>query len=188
MVVVEISRLKTFYAGLFLSMAIIMLFPIVLLPVCRPSHDPLLGCTGSLAALLGVAVATILGHEAIHFAAASLLGVRGARLRFHPRYAALMLDYEYMTPKQYLLVAFAPQVLTPILFYLAYLYGGFLGLALCVAAGANLAGGAPDIVNGAYFYLAHGDARKFLLLYGSDGSIEGGVVEYDDKLVVYVMR
>ncbi len=137
--------------------------------------------------LLAAALATALAHEAIHLAAARLLGVPGARLRFAPRITALIVDYDEMTPSQYFTVALAPQLLTPLLLAAASHLEGLPGLVLCVAGVVNLAGGAPDIVNALYFRLVHGDAQRFRPLYRWDGQIDGGIVEYKDKLIVYVI-
>ena len=126
-------------------------------------------------------------HELLHLAAAKLLRVPGARLRFIPRLTALLLDYDYITPNQYFIVALAPQLMTPLLLWAASTTGGLASLALCIAAVVNLAGGAPDIVNALYFRLVHGDAIRFRLLYRWDGQVDGGVVEYRDRIIVYVI-
>ncbi|BEP17240.1 hypothetical protein PYJP_05920 [Pyrofollis japonicus] len=185
---VELAKFKPFYIGLLLSIAILIASPLLFATRCSyapcRSSSAVLGLLGAIgAALLLVAI-----HESAHYTAARLLHVPGARLVFNRRLGAVMLDYNYMTPKQYVVVALAPQLLTPILLWAAILTSGFAALALCIMGAANLAGGAPDIVNALYFGLVHGSAERFHLLYRWDGSVEGGVVEYRDKLVVYVMR
>ena len=187
---VVVARFRPFYAGLFLSMGLLVATPFIVAAWCAPRLGLAgWGCSPRVPlALLSSTLAVVVAHELVHYAAARLLGVPGARLRFEPRIAAIMLDYDYMTPNQYLVVATAPQLLTPLLVAAGLHLGGLVGLSLCVAAAANLAGGAPDVVNALYFRLVHGSASRFRLLYRWDGRVDGGVVEYDDEtIVVYVI-
>lgn len=182
---VELARFKPFYLGLFLSMLLLALLPLVAATMCRPEKP--LPCPLGLLASLAAALTAAMLHEALHYLAARILHVQGLRLRLHRGLAALMVEYDWMTPRQYLVVALAPQLLTLLLAAAIAATSGALRLLLCVAAAANLAGGAPDIVNALYFYMVHGSALRFTLLYGEDGSVAGGVVEYrDGRLVVYV--
>lgn len=181
---VVVARFKPFYIGLFLAMFIVVSTPVFMAPMCGVGgvHG---GCSPlRFAGVIAAAVGVTLLHEAVHVLVARLLGVKGLRVRLEPRLGAVMVDYDYVTPRQYLLVALAPQVLTPLLVYAARLLQGYPGMLACIAGLVNLAGGAPDVVNGLYFYLVHGDAERFRLLYGPRG-VEGGVVEYRDRLVVY---
>jgi len=187
---VEVARLNVFYVGLGLAVLYIVGLPLIArlcpCPPClgvRP-HPAL------AAALLAVATpATILAHEYTHYLAARILGVRGARVRGSARMLALMLDYDYMTPGEYVTVTLAPQILTLTLLALEGLAcGGPAALALCIGALVNLGGGIPDIANSIYFGLAHHRAKGFRLLYDEDGRVAGGVVEYRDKIVVYLLR
>lgn len=185
---VEIARFKPLYAGLFLAVLILVSMPLVFPRYCESIYilNTVAACPLSLLVYIASALILVAVHEATHYAAAVALRVRGARLLFNKKLVAVMLDYDYMTPGQYLLVTLAPQILTPILLYLATLHSIVGGIA-CVMAAANLAGGAPDVVNALYFWLVHGDAERFYLLYRWDGMVEGGVVEYEDKIIVYVM-
>ena len=187
---VRVARFRPFYAGLFASMGLLVATPFIVAAWCWPRLGVGgWGCSPAVpAALLSATLAVIVAHELVHYLVARLLGVPGARLRVEPRIAAIMLDYDYMTPNQYLVVALAPQLLTPLLVALGLWLGGLPGLSLCVAAAANLAGGAPDVVNALYFRLVHGSASRFMLLYRWDGRVDGGVVEYPDgSIVVYVI-
>ena len=185
---VVVERFQPFYIGLFLAIALIILFPILLTPLCGPIAIPHGECAPALAASLAAAIATIIAHEATHYTVARLLHVPGAKMRAEWKMLALMLDYNYMTPKQYLVVTLAPQALTILLLAIAPLLQGTPRLAACIAAGANLAGGAPDIVNSLYFTMVHGKAQKFHLLYNEKGAVEGGIVEYRDKLILYLFH
>ena len=185
---VEIARFKPLYLGLFLAIAVLVTTPIFFTKYCESllALRARTGCTLSLIVFVASALLLVVVHEAVHYVVALLLRVKGARLVVNKRLAAIMLDYHYMTPLQYVLVTLAPQLLTPPLLYLG-LHPSALGGVACIMAAANLAGGAPDLVNALYFWLVHGDAERFYLLYRWDGVVEGGVVEYRDRLVVYVM-
>ncbi len=185
---VEIARFRPFYAGLFLAILMLAFMPLVFARYCESLYL-LNEATGHLAGLIvyiASALFLVVIHEATHYATAMALRVPGARLLFNKKLVALMLDYDYMSPSQYLLVTLVPQALTPLLLYLA-IERSVLGGIACVMAAANLAGGAPDVVNALYFWLVHGDAERFYLLYRWDGAVEGGVVEYRDKIIVYIM-
>ena len=184
---VVVERFKPFYLGLFVSMLLLVTLPVLIAGYCAPGPGEGLPCPLGLAASLGAAAAAALVHEALHYAAARLLGVRGLRLRLSWRLAAIVVDYDYMTPRQYLVVALAPQLLTPLLLAYALAAGGVAGLLACIAAAANLAGGAPDIVNGLYFYMVHRRAEELRPLYDERGSVAGGVVVYPGRLVVYAL-
>ncbi len=183
---VEVARFKPFYVGLFLSMALLVVLPVLVAGRCAYQGEPL-PCPLGLAVSIAAAVATALAHEGLHYLAARAVGVRGLRLVLHRGLAALMIIYDYMTPRQYLVVALAPQLLSAVLALAAAYTGGLARLLLCIGLAANLAGGAPDVVNALYFYMVHRGASRFTLLYGEDGRVAGGVVEYPDgRLVVYV--
>ncbi len=185
---VEVARFRPFYVGLFLAMALLVAAPLVAAPFCAIARGGVgvgcpLGPLLAFSAALGVAFL----HEFIHYAAARLLGVRGLKLRLLGRFGALTMDYDWMTPRQYLVVALAPQLLTLVLGFVAARAVGAAGLVACVGFLANLVGGAPDIVNALYFYMAHGDADEFRLLYDENGGVAGGVVVYRGRrLVVYL--
>lgn len=185
---VEIARFKPLYAGLFLAILVLVSMPLVFANHCESLYllNKIAGCPASLLVYIASALLLVAVHEVTRYVVAIALRVPGARLLFNKKLVALMLDYDYMTPGQYLLVTLAPQILTPILLYLAVQHSVLGGVA-CVMAAANLAGGAPDVVNALYFWLVHGDAERFYLLYRWDGVVEGGVVEYRDKVVVYIM-
>lgn len=183
---VEVARFKPFYLGLFASMALLVALPVLVAGRCG-GPGAQLPCPLGLLASIATAVLVAAGHELLHYLAARVMGVRGLRLVAHRGLAAVMMLYDYMVPRQYLVVALAPQLLSVGLALLAYLASGPLRLLACIGLAANLAGGAPDVVNALYFYLVHGSAARFTLLYGEDGSVAGGVVEYPDgRLVVYV--
>ena len=185
---VEIARFKPLYAGLFLAILVLVSMPLVFANHCESlySLNKATGCPASLLVYIAAALLLVAVHEATHYVVAVALRVPGARLLFNKKLVALMLDYDYMTPSHYLLVTLAPQILTPLLLYLATQHTVLGGIA-CVMAAANLAGGAPDVVNALYFWLVHGDTERFYLLYRWDGVVEGGVVEYRDRIVVYIM-
>ena len=186
---IEVARFKPLYVGLFLAAAILVATPLVFAEYCGSLLviHRVAGCIYSLLIYIGAALLLVVVHEVVHYLAARILRVPGSRLVFNKKLAAVMLDYYYMTPGQYLVVAIAPPLLTPVLLYLGLASYSVLGGIACVMAAANLAGGAPDVVNALYFALVHGDAEKFYLLYRWDGVVEGGVVEYSDRIVVYVM-
>jgi len=187
---VEVARPNVFYVGLTLALMYIIGLPVAArLCPCPPCASA--GTSPSLAASLLAAstLGSILAHEYTHYLAAKLMGVAGAHVRGSLRMAALMLDYDYMSPGEYVAVTLAPQALTVAYLALAGLScGGPVTLALCVAGLTNLGGGIPDIANSIYFGIAHRGARGFRLLYDEDGRVAGGVVEYDDRIVIYPLR
>ncbi len=184
---VVVEKFKPFYLGLFVSMLLLVALPVAIAGRCAPGPGEALPCPLGLAASIASAVAAAAAHEAMHYLAARLLGVTGLRLRFSGRLAAIVVDYDYMTPGEYLVVALAPQLLTPLLLGYALAAGGAAGLLACIAAAANLAGGAPDIVNGLYFYMVHRRASELRPLYDEGGGVAGGVVVYPGRLVVYTL-
>lgn len=179
------QRPLIFYVGVAFAFVTVFLLA-VLLP--RPEPRPCCGCTGCSCVLVVIAgiVATVFVHEGLHVVAARAVGVRGLRVRLEPRMGSLLLDYDWMTPLQYVIVALAPQVLSVVLLILLVVARDY-SLLLWPSLVVNVAGGVPDMLNAIYFGLVHGDARRFWLLYDERGRVVGGVVEYPDKLVVYDM-
>ncbi len=180
-----LQRPVVFQVGVALAFVSVVLLA-VLLP--RPAPSPCCGCSGCgcVALVVAAILATVFLHEALHVVAARLVGVRGLRVRFEPRLVSLILDYEWMTPLQYVVVALAPQLLSIVLLIVLVAIPGY-SLVAWPSLVVNVAGGIPDMINAIYFGLVHGDARRFWLLYDEKGRVVGGVVEYVDKLVVYDM-
>jgi Zn-dependent protease len=183
---VEFPRVNPLMLGLAFTLLYLVGLPLAAgLCIC-PIHA---GCSSLLAATLAALAAVIVLHELFHYLAALALGVEGLRLKFNARLGAIMLDYTSMTPGQYVAVALAPQALTLLLILLSWAScGSIVATFACTAALVNLGGGIPDIVNAVYFGILHRRARSFHLLYDEQGRVVGGVVEYPDKLVVYLFH
>ncbi|ALL00999.1 hypothetical protein Pyrde_0951 [Pyrodictium delaneyi] len=189
---VIVRRAWSIYAGLVAALAT----PIIVMYLIAPLCGRTIGCSPggcvievNMIVLAASLASVVVLHELIHMVSARLIGVEGVRLRLVARMGAIMIDYSWMTPRQYLVVALTPQLLSIIaLAMIAYgMIRGTLGLALCIAFVFNVSGGMVDIVNAVYFSLTHWYAKRFLLLYSENGGVAGGVVEYDDKLVVYML-
>jgi hypothetical protein len=187
---VDIARFNVFYVGLAFASLYIVGLPVVAgLCPCPPCSGAGLSGLLTVSLLVAATLGAILVHEYTHYLAARLAGVEGARIRASLRMAALMLEYDYMSPREYVIVTLAPQILTAVYLALAGLTcGSPLTLAFCVAGLINLGGGIPDIVNSIYFGVVHHGAKSFRLLYDEDGRVAGGVVEYNDRIVVYPLR
>lgn len=188
---VILRRAWSVYAGLVAA----LVAPIVLARYAPILCGNLMHCSGvcvveiNIVTLVAVLVGIALLHELVHAASARLMGVRGVRIRTAFHIGAIMMDYLWMTPLQYLIVAVAPQVLSVIILAVVRsgLVTGSLGLILCLGLIFNISGSMVDIVSAVYFSLAHWRANRFMLLYDDRGRVVGCVVEHDDKLVVYTI-
>ncbi len=83
-------------------------------------------------------------HELLHYAAARVAGIRGLRLVFDARRALIGFTFSEASLRGFAAALLAPQALTVVLLAVYALTGSLLALALGLA---NLAGGAPDLVN-----------------------------------------
>ncbi len=179
---VVLARFNPVMVGVILGFFIVVVVPFVL-GLLRLAALP--GSPVYFAVLLLGVVDVSLWHELLHIAAAGAVGVPGLRFRFSGRLLGFVMDYDYMQLWQYVVVALAPQTLTLLLLLAGVAVRGAAGGVLAVMGLGNLAGGVVDIVNAVYFAARHPRARRLLLLYDEDGRVVGGVVEEDDKLVVY---
>ncbi len=96
-----------------------------------------------LVALPAYAAVVIL-HELIHYAAARAAGIRGLRLVLDARRAVIGFTFSEASLRGFAAALLAPQALTIALLAVYAATGDLLALALGLA---NLAGGAPDLVN-----------------------------------------
>ena len=138
-----------------------------------------------VAASAAYAVITAFLHELLHVLAALLLRVDGVRVRILNYLALLVLDYNGMTPRQFALVALAPQLLDIPLLLLVEVPA--LRIPAYISLLVNTAAGILDIINAVYVALVHRRAKRLTPLYDENGYIIGTVVEYTDRIIVYEM-
>ncbi len=163
----------------------VLLAPLVAYALLSAAPGGVLNCRVILAAA-SYAIITAFLHELLHVLAALLLHVNGVRLRIVNYLALLVLDYDAMTPRQFALVALAPQLLD-IPLYLIATSSRVLSIPAYTALLVNVAAGIVDIVNAVYVAVAHRRAKRLTPLYDEHGYIVGTVVEYTDRIIVYEM-
>lgn len=158
--------------------------PLVAYALLSAAPSGVLNCRVILAAAF-YAILTAFLHELLHVLAALLLNVGGVKVRMLNYLALLVLDYEAMTPRQFAIVALAPQLLD--LPLLLLLNNPVIRIPVYVALLVNIAAGIIDIINAAYVALVHRRARRLTPLYDENGYIVGTVIEYSDRIIVYEM-
>ncbi len=174
---VIIRRAWSLYAGLPLGLMLSFLF--ISVSMCKSCSTP------DITSFIAAIVATLAIHEALHYVVGRLIGVNGLRLRFLLKLTAIVVEYDRVTPHQYVAMALAPHVLTIFLIMLI-LTSTCTPIPLCAALIVNLVGSGPDTALAMYYGIRHRRACFFKLLYDEKGAIVGGVVEYSDRLVVYI--